>query len=107
MALHPVTGVSCFVLIFGCAGSSWLRGLFSSCRERGLLLDVCVASHCSGFSCGARALGRTGFSSHGAQAELPRGRWDLPRPGTEPVSPALAGRFFTTEPPGKPCLASN
>ena len=28
--------------------------------------------------------------------------WDLPRPGLEPVSPALAGRFSTTEPPGKP-----
>ena len=27
---------------------------------------------------------------------------DLPNPGTEPVSPALAGGFFTTEPPGKP-----
>ena len=27
---------------------------------------------------------------------------DLPDPGIEPVSPALAGRFFTTEPPGKP-----
>ena len=26
---------------------------------------------------------------------------DLPDPGTEPVSPALAGRFFTTEPRGK------
>ena len=29
---------------------------------------------------------------------------DLPNPGTEPgspVSPALAGRFFTTLPPGK------
>ena len=28
---------------------------------------------------------------------------DFPDPGIEPVSPALAGRFFTTEPPGKPC----
>ena len=28
--------------------------------------------------------------------------WDLPRPGLEPVSPALAGRFSTTAPPGKP-----
>ena len=28
--------------------------------------------------------------------------WDLPRSGIEPVSPALAGGFFTTEPPGKP-----
>ena len=27
---------------------------------------------------------------------------DLSDPGIEPVSPALAGRFFTTEPPGKP-----
>ena len=27
---------------------------------------------------------------------------DLPNPGIEPVSPALAGRFFTTDPPGKP-----
>ena len=25
---------------------------------------------------------------------------DVPDPGIEPVSPALAGRFFTTEPPG-------
>ena len=28
--------------------------------------------------------------------------WDLPIPGLEPVSPALAGRFSTTAPPGKP-----
>ena len=27
---------------------------------------------------------------------------DLPHPGMEPTSPAFAGRFFTTEPPGKP-----
>ena len=27
---------------------------------------------------------------------------DLPDPGTEPMSPALAGGFFTTEPLGKP-----
>ena len=26
---------------------------------------------------------------------------DLPDPGMELASPALAGRFFTTEPPGK------
>ena len=28
--------------------------------------------------------------------------WDLPRSGIEPVSPALAGNFFTTGPPGSP-----
>ena len=27
---------------------------------------------------------------------------DLPNPGIETVSPALACRFFSTEPPGKP-----
>ena len=27
---------------------------------------------------------------------------DLPNPGTEPQSPALAGEFFITEAPGKP-----
>ena len=27
---------------------------------------------------------------------------DLPNPGIEPVPPALAGGFFTSEPPGKP-----
>ena len=29
---------------------------------------------------------------------------DLPEPGTELMSPALAGRFFATEPPGKPYI---
>ena len=28
--------------------------------------------------------------------------WDHPGSGIEPGSSALAGRFFTTEPPGKP-----
>ena len=27
---------------------------------------------------------------------------DLPDPGIEPAYPALAGGYFTTEPPGKP-----
>ena len=27
--------------------------------------------------------------------------WDLPGPGLEPMSPALAGSFLTTVPPGK------
>ena len=44
------------------------------------------------------------LSSCGSRAQLLRGTWDLPRPGLEPVSPALAGRFSTTAPPGKPCF---
>ena len=42
------------------------------------------------------------LSSCGSRAQLLRGMWDLPRPGLEPVTPALAGRFSTTAPPGKP-----
>ena len=42
------------------------------------------------------------LSNCGSRAQLLRGMWDLPRPGLEPVSPALAGRFSTTAPPGKP-----
>ena len=72
------------------------------------------ASHCSGFfCCGARALGARAsvvvahrlsncglralecrLSSCGARASLLCGMWDLPGPGLEPVSPALAGGFF-------------
>ena len=42
------------------------------------------------------------LSSCGSRAQSLRGMRDLPRPGLEPVSPALAGRFSTTAPPGKP-----
>ena len=42
-------------------------------------------------ACGLQSLWRTGLIA-------PR---NLPRPGIEPVSPALAGRFLTTGPPGK------
>ena len=42
------------------------------------------------------------LSSWGSRAQLLRGMWDLPKPGLEPVSPALAGRFSTTAPSGKP-----
>ena len=44
------------------------------------------------------------LSSCGSRAQVLRSMWDLPRPGLEPVSPALAGRFSTTAPPGKPVL---
>ena len=45
-----------------------------------------------------------GFSRQESWSELPfPSPGDLPNPGIEPASPAWAGRFFTTEPPGKPC----
>ena len=43
-----------------------------------------------------------GFSSKEGLGGLPfPPPGDLPDPGIEPVSPALAGGFFTTKPPGK------
>ena len=47
-------------------------------------------------------LQRRRLSSRGSRTQLLCGTWDPPRPGIEPVSPALAGRFSTTAPPGKP-----
>ena len=37
----------------------------------------------------------------GSCAQLPSGRWNLPRPGTLPTSPASAGGFLPTVPLGK------
>ena len=101
---------------------------FSSCSERGLLfvavlrLLIVVASVC----CRAQALGtrasvvvarglsscgllalKLRLSNCGPQVYLLHGMWDLPRPGLEPMSPALAGGFLTTAPPGKPSLVSD
>ena len=46
-----------------------------------------------------------GFPRQEYWSELPfLSPGDLPNPGIEPSSPALAGRFFTTELPGKPSI---
>ena len=44
------------------------------------------------------------LSNCGSWAQLLRSMWDPPRPGLEPVSPALAGRFSATAPPGRPLI---
>ena len=59
----------------------------------------CLGFHYGGFSRGAGTLGHVGFSRCSAWASLPCAMWNLPRLGTQPVSPALAGGFFTTGPP--------
>ena len=100
-----------YLFIFGCAGSSVRARAFSSCGKwgplfiavrgplfiavRGPLTIVAslVAEH---------RLQTHRLSSCGSRAQPLRGMWDPPRPGLEPVSPALAGRFSTTAPPGKP-----
>ena len=52
-------------------------------------------------SCGSRAPEHR-FSNCGTPTYLLHGIWDLSGQGIKPVSPALAGRFFTSESPGKP-----
>ena len=65
------------------------------------LVVVHRPSHFSGFSYWvAQALGPMDFSSCGSWAELLCGMWNLPGRGIESVSPALAGEFLTTGPPG-------
>ena len=55
-----------------------------------------------GFSgCGSRALEHR-FGGCGSWAYLLLCVWNLPGSGINPVSPALAGRLFTPDPPGKP-----
>ena len=88
------------LFIYGCVGSSFLREGFLQLRQvgatlhRGALVSL-VAEH---------RLQTLRLSNCGSRAQLLRDMWDLPRPGLEPVSPALAGRLSTTAPPGKPCL---
>ena len=67
---------------------------YSSLRCAGFLLQWLLLLR----SMGSRL---TGFSSCGTRAWLLRGMWDLPGPGIESMSPAIAGRSLTTAPPGK------
>ena len=76
---------------------------FSSCGERGpLFIAVRGPLTIAASLVAEHRLQTRRLSNCGSQAQLPRGMWDLPRPGLEPMSPALAGRFSTTAPPGKP-----
>ena len=91
-----------FYLFFSVLGLHCFGWAFSSCGEWGLLiitvhrLLIVVASLLC--STGSRHMGLSGC---GARAYLLHGMWDLPGPGMEPESPALAGRFLFTAPRGK------
>ena len=77
----------------------------SSCGERGpLFIAVRGPLTVSASLVAEHRLQTRRLSSCGSQAQLLRGMWDPPRPGLEPVSPALAGRLSTAAPPGKPTI---
>ena len=87
----------------------WLCWVFVSVR--GLSPAVASGGHsssrCAGLSpsrplVAEHRLQTRRLSNCGSRAESLRGMWDLPKPGPEPVSPALAGGLSTTAPPGKP-----
>ena len=76
---------------------------FSSCGKRGpLFITVRGPLTIAASLVVEHRLQMRRLSSCGSRAQLFHGMWDPPRPGLKPVSPALAGRFSTTAPPGKP-----
>ena len=92
-----------FTYLMVVLGLRFCARALSSCGKRGPLFIVVrgpltiVASLVAEHRLQMRRL-----SNCGSRASSICGMWDLPRPGLEPVSPALAGRFSTTAPPGKP-----
>ena len=99
--------------ILGCAGSSVRARALSSCGKWGPL-PIAVRGPLFIAVRGPLTIAAPPVAGHRLQTRRPsscgsrtqplRGMWDPPRPGPEPVSPALAGRFPTTAPPGKPHL---
>ena len=98
---------------FGCIGSSWLRARFSlvvasraysSLWCAGFSLQWLLLLQSTGSRVQASVVVAHRLSSCGSWALLLHGMWDLPGPGLKPISPALAGKFLTTVPPGKPSI---
>ena len=90
-------------LFLAVLGPRFCARAFSSCGEQGpLFIAVRGPLTVTASFVVEHRLQTRRLSSCGSPALLLRGMWDLPRPGLEPVSPALAGRLSTTAPPGKP-----
>ena len=118
------------LFIFGCFGSLLLRAGFLSWQWKGLLsfavhrLLTVVASRAVEHRFQARGLQylqhrgsvvvvfgpwsswvsvavSQGLSSCGTWALVAHAMWNLPGPGIKPMSPALAGGFPSSVPPGK------
>ena len=80
---------------------------FSSCGKQGpLFIAVHGPLTIAASLVAEHRLQTRRLSNCGSRAQVLCGMWDPPRPGLEPVSPALAGRLSTTAPPGKPRMTS-
>ena len=89
-------------LLMAVLGLRFCARAFSGCGKRGpLLIAVRGPLTIAASFVAEHGLQTRRLSSCGSRAQLLRGMRDPPRPGLEPVSPALAGRFSTTAPPGK------
>ena len=76
---------------------------FSSCGKWGpLFIEVQGPLTIAASLVAEHRLQTRRLSNCGSRAQLLRSMWNPPRPGLEPVFPALAGRLSTTAPPGKP-----
>ena len=92
-----------YLLFLAVLGLRFCARAFSSCGKRGpLFIAVRGPLTIAALLVAEHKLQTRRLSNCGSRAQLLRGMWDLPRPGLEPVTPALAGRFSTTVPPGKP-----
>ena len=90
-------------LFLAVLGLRFCARAFSSCGKRGpVFIAVRGPLTIVASLVAERRLQMRRLSSCGSRGLLLRGIWDPPRPGLEPVSPALTGRLPTTVPPGKP-----
>ena len=100
---HPYSFYLFIYLFMAVLGLRFCARAFSSCGERGpLFITVCGPLTIAASLVAEHRPQTCRLSSCGSRAQLLCVMWDLPRPGLEPVFPALAGRFSTTAPPGKP-----
>ena len=85
-----------FIYLFmAVLGLRFCMRAFSSCGKRGpLFIAVRWPLTIAASLVAGHRLQTCRLSNCGSRAQLLRGMWDLPRPGLEPVSPALAGRFL-------------
>ena len=105
--LHKVfflfSSICLFTYFMAVLGLRFCARAFSSCGKRGpLFIAVRGPLTIAASLVAEHRLQTRRLSNCGSRAQLLRGTRDLPRPGLEPASPALAGRFSTTAPPGKP-----